>query len=80
MAEQKLSSWQDVERVFSNHEKYFWPRDGGTLTPVSVVNNQDWYENMNILDFLTSIGRYFRVGTANLQQLQQIILCIPSKY
>lgn len=53
---------QDVERVFTNHERYFWPRDGGQLAPVRVVNNHHWYQDMNIVEFLASVGRYFRVG------------------
>jgi hypothetical protein len=52
--------------VFSNHERYFWPPDGGTLAPLRVVDNQSWYEAMNIVDFLSTVGRYFRIGTSFL--------------
>ncbi len=60
---------QDVERVFSNHERYFWPPDGGTLPPLRVVDNQSWYQAMNIVDFLSTVGRYFRIGTSCLPRL-----------
>jgi hypothetical protein len=55
--------------VFSNHERYFWPPDGGTLAPLRVVDNQSWYQAMNIVDFLSTVGRYFRIGTSFLPRL-----------
>jgi tyrosyl-tRNA synthetase len=30
---------------------------------VTVVNNQEWYENMNVLAFLRNVGKLARVGT-----------------
>ncbi len=55
--------------MFSNHERYFWPLDGGTLAPLRVVDNQSWYQAMNIVDFLSTVGRYFRIGTSFLPRL-----------
>ena len=52
----------DLTNIFHNHQKYFWSGEAGDLSPVSVVNNEDWYRQMNIIDFLGSIGRHFRVG------------------
>jgi len=53
----------DLTRVFENHQKYFWPASAGKLQQLTVVNNEDWYSQMNIIDFLSTIGRNFRVGT-----------------
>ena len=31
------------------------------LIPVRVVNNADWYENFNVVDFMATVGRHFRM-------------------
>lgn len=45
----------NVEAIKKQVEKIF---DGN----VEVVNNYDWYKNMNILDFLRDIGKYINVN------------------
>jgi len=40
-----------------------WRPEAGELKELEIVNNEDWYQNMNIIEFLGTIGRHFRVGT-----------------
>ena len=49
-------------KIFDNHRKHFWPGDSRDLSDVVLVNNEDWYSEMNIIDFLTAVGRHFRMG------------------
>lgn len=35
------------------HKKYFY----------RIIDNLTWYENKNAVDFISSIGRHFRMGT-----------------
>ena len=53
----------DILKIFDNHKKYFWSSGEGELSEVTIVNNEKWYSEMNIIDFLTSVGRHFRLGT-----------------
>ena len=32
------------------------------LIPIEIVNNDDWYKKMNIIKFLRTAGRKFRMG------------------
>ena len=52
----------DIERIFNNHEEYFWSNERGELPEVEVVDNESWYREMNIIDFLSSVGRNLRLG------------------
>ncbi len=31
--------------------------------PITIVNNQNWYQDFSCIDFLRDVGRYFRLGT-----------------
>lgn len=54
---------EDIERIFENHEKYFWDeKRQGVLQDLEVVNNESWYETMNIVQFLSKVGRSLRVS------------------
>ena len=53
----------DIENIFNNHQKYFWTSSPSDLIKVVVVNNEDWYNEINVLDFLGKVGRHFRLGT-----------------
>ena len=53
---------ENIERVFSNHDKLFWSEQRGKLKDIVVVDNSDWYKKMNIIDFLASVGRNLRMG------------------
>lgn len=37
--------------------------EGPEVGKVTVVNNADFYQSMNVLDFLRDVGRYARVGS-----------------
>ena len=60
----------DIGNIFYNHEKYFWTpvKSSDVLNPVEVVNNETWYSEMNIIQFLSTVGRHFRMGTMLLKQ------------
>lgn len=51
-----------VETIFKNHNEIFWKGETDELKPVIIVNNADWYRDINSIDFVTKIGRYFRMG------------------
>ncbi|XP_023343931.1 tyrosine--tRNA ligase, mitochondrial-like [Eurytemora carolleeae] len=53
----------DLVNIFNNHKEYLWRPEAGELKELEIVNNEDWYQNMNIIEFLGTIGRHFRVGT-----------------
>jgi tyrosyl-tRNA synthetase len=54
----------NLEAVFSNHETFVWNESKinreAKLKPVKIVNNLDWYNNVNLLQFLRDYGRHFR--------------------
>lgn len=54
---------QNIETIFNNHANYFWKKKQETLKPLIIVNNLDWYTNVNVIEFVRSIGKYFRLGT-----------------
>jgi len=51
-----------IDKIFDNHSKYFW-KDDRKLLPVRVVDNYDWYKDINVIDFICGTGRNFRMGT-----------------
>ncbi|XP_063704809.1 tyrosine--tRNA ligase, mitochondrial [Culicoides brevitarsis] len=54
---------QQVSRIFENHNEIFWQgQEKEELKPVIIVNNADWYKKINSIEFVTRIGRYFRMG------------------
>merc|ERR1719400_1998484 len=53
---------ENIQRVFSNHNQLFWSEQRGKLKDIVVVDNSDWYNKMNIIDFLSSVGRNLRMG------------------
>ncbi|XP_073996669.1 tyrosine--tRNA ligase, mitochondrial isoform X2 [Rhodnius prolixus] len=52
---------KNLTRLFENHQQYFM--SGKTLNPIRIIDNLTWYENKNAVDFISSIGRHFRMGT-----------------
>jgi tyrosyl-tRNA synthetase len=56
---------QQVRKVFENHKQLLY--DKGTKpkdqmkNPI-IVNNADWYEQYNFVEFVSQIGRHFRMG------------------
>ncbi|XP_055346650.1 tyrosine--tRNA ligase, mitochondrial-like [Paramacrobiotus metropolitanus] len=54
---------RSIETIFANHEAFLWKNHKDALPSVCILNNYEWYRNMNVVDFLGSIGRHFRMGT-----------------
>ncbi|XP_014475312.1 PREDICTED: tyrosine--tRNA ligase, mitochondrial [Dinoponera quadriceps] len=54
---------KNIETVFDNHEKYFWKQKEEKLEPPIIVNNLDWYTNVDVIEFVRNIGKYLRMGT-----------------
>lgn len=52
---------ETIERVFENHERYLWKVDS-KLKPVIICDNNDWYSNINVIDFLHNSGQRFRMN------------------
>lgn len=52
---------KNIECVFENYRKHF--SNGAELHPVKIVNNYDWYKQMNAVEFVGYVGRHFRMGT-----------------
>ncbi|XP_057185266.1 tyrosine--tRNA ligase, mitochondrial [Triplophysa rosa] len=53
---------EDLQRIFTNHELYF-SSDPSRLGRVTVLNNSSWYKDRQVVEFLSEVGRYFRMGT-----------------
>ena len=55
---------KNLESVFQNHETFLWNADNkgneSKLKPVIILNNQDWYKQINLIQFLREFGRHFR--------------------
>ncbi|XP_038211850.1 tyrosine--tRNA ligase, mitochondrial [Zerene cesonia] len=62
---------KNLEVVFENHKKYIWSEDTSKLTPIRIVNNETWYRNIDSIQFVSDIGRNFRMGTMLLKQSVQ---------
>ncbi|XP_057323325.1 tyrosine--tRNA ligase, mitochondrial isoform X1 [Microplitis mediator] len=54
---------KNIETIFDNHAKYIWKDSGDKMKPPIVLNNLDWYKNLNVIDFIRGVGKYFRMGT-----------------
>ena len=52
----------NIRTIFENHDKYFW-KDKDVLKPPIIVNNLDWYRDVNVIDFIKGVGRHFRLGS-----------------
>ncbi|GAB0095386.1 Tyrosine--tRNA ligase [Sergentomyia squamirostris] len=61
--EKNLSSiGRQIEGIFENHKKFFWQGDQERLLNVKILNNADWYTSAKLIDFISTIGRHFRMG------------------
>nr|XP_022317633.1 tyrosine--tRNA ligase, mitochondrial-like [Crassostrea virginica]XP_022317634.1 tyrosine--tRNA ligase, mitochondrial-like [Crassostrea virginica] len=54
---------ESLERIFSNHQKFFWKKQNKELPQVRILNNNDWYSQRSMVDFLSTLGRKFRIGS-----------------
>ena len=60
---------ENLERVFLNHQELMSSERQSHLTaptsdmiPIQIVNNDTWYDKINIINFLRTAGRKFRMG------------------
>lgn len=51
-----------INKIFDNHREYFADDDKGPMKDLLIVNNADWYRDLNFVDFISQIGRHFRMG------------------
>ncbi|KAG8224856.1 hypothetical protein J437_LFUL005459 [Ladona fulva] len=56
---------KNISDIFENHKKYFWNQKGkkDPLSEVIILDNESWYKDFNVVDFVSEIGRHFRMGT-----------------
>ncbi|XP_067855852.1 tyrosine--tRNA ligase, mitochondrial [Heptranchias perlo] len=55
---------EGILSVFRNHRLCFCSdAEAATLGPVSIVNNSSWYEGKDVVGFMDTVGRHFRMGT-----------------
>lgn len=56
---------QQLRRVFENHENCLWDskKQKLPLAPLIIVNNADWYADLQLIDFVANMGRHFRMGS-----------------
>ncbi|XP_016974352.1 tyrosine--tRNA ligase, mitochondrial [Drosophila rhopaloa] len=56
---------QQLRQVFENHEKCLWDtnKHKSPLAPLTIVNNADWYADLQLIDFVANMGRHFRMGS-----------------
>lgn len=52
---------RDIRNIITNHETYFC-NNINHMIPVKILNNLEWYQNMNLLSFIKEVGNYFRMG------------------
>ncbi|KAG1667021.1 Tyrosine--tRNA ligase, mitochondrial [Nymphon striatum] len=54
-----------IKRIFENHQKCFWKDnvDTSSLQSVMILHNSEWYDNLNVIQFLSSYGRQLRMGS-----------------
>ncbi|XP_011151333.2 tyrosine--tRNA ligase, mitochondrial [Harpegnathos saltator] len=57
------SIMKNIETIFTNHENYFWKYKQESLRPLIIVNNLNWYTDVNVIEFVRNIGKYLRMGT-----------------
>ncbi|KAK3586093.1 hypothetical protein CHS0354_033214 [Potamilus streckersoni] len=53
---------ENLKRIFANHEQYIWNNSSKKLQHLRILNNLDWYKNQNVVDFLSVVGRSFRMS------------------
>ena len=50
----------NIERVFANYSENLAPKK--TLPKLEIVNNEDWYSDMNVMTFMGKVGRRLRIS------------------
>ncbi len=59
----KLLISSQIRQIFNNMQVYASQFHSFNYSPIQIVDNLSWYQNLNVLDFLSSLGRHFRVGS-----------------
>ena len=50
----------NIERVVANHKELLAGKK--TLPELEIVNNEDWYRDMNVMAFMGKVGRRLRIS------------------
>ena len=50
----------NIERVVANHGELLAGKK--TLPELEIVNNEDWYRDMNVMTFMGKVGRRLRIS------------------
>ncbi|GJQ81769.1 hypothetical protein Trydic_g315 [Trypoxylus dichotomus] len=69
---------RNIEMIFENHQKYFWKNNKRELSKVRIVNNAEWYSDMNPVYLIGKIGRHLRMGTLLSRTSVQTRLSSPT--
>lgn len=56
-----ISITESLHRIFNNHQQYIWSKNK-PLPEVKILNNASWYKDRNVIEFLSSVGRHFRMS------------------
>ncbi|CAG0882929.1 unnamed protein product [Cyprideis torosa] len=52
-----------LRRIISNHESDVWEaRPENPLTPISILNNKDWYSGMEVVDFVRNCASQLHIS------------------
>ena len=50
----------NIERVVANHKELLAGKKA--LPELEIVNNEDWYRDMNVMTFMGKVGRRLRIS------------------
>ncbi|XP_074648604.1 tyrosine--tRNA ligase, mitochondrial-like [Tubulanus polymorphus] len=53
---------KNIENIFTNHESFLW-QDKDDLAKNVILDNSKWYSDQNLIEFMSKIGRQFRMST-----------------
>ncbi|XP_029641145.1 tyrosine--tRNA ligase, mitochondrial [Octopus sinensis] len=60
--ENSSSIKESLQRIFDNHRDFLWKQPNKELPEPLILNNEEWYANLNVIDFLAKYGRSFRLA------------------
>ncbi|KAK7112154.1 tyrosine--tRNA ligase, mitochondrial-like [Littorina saxatilis] len=53
---------ENLERVAQNYTTHIIKDSGKQLSPLRILNNMEWYKGKSVVQFLSTVGRHFRMG------------------
>ncbi|XP_015108489.1 tyrosine--tRNA ligase, mitochondrial isoform X2 [Diachasma alloeum] len=54
----------NIETIFKHHNAHFWSdKHNEPLKPPIILNNLNWYKDLNVIQFIRGVGKHFRLGT-----------------